>query len=132
MSGWLCDTNLISELMRKRPNPNVISWAKEQDGFCVSSITCEEIYTGLRQKELVKKRIWFERFLAFHCSILTVDQEIAKLSGELRGQLLARGISRSQADSLIAATARQHKLTVVTRNTKDFEGSGVPVLNPFG
>jgi predicted nucleic acid-binding protein len=56
MSGWLCDTQLISELMRKQPNPHVISWAEAQDGFYLSVITCEEIYAGLNQKRLEKKR----------------------------------------------------------------------------
>ena len=132
MSAWLCDTNLISELMRKQPNPNVVTWAEAQDAFHLSVITCDEIYTGLSQKSLLKKKAWFERILEHQCAVLSIEPEIAKLSGELRGEMLSKGISRSQADSLIAATARHHKLTLVTRNTKDFEGCGIPILNPFG
>ena len=63
--------------------------------------------------------------------ILPVTTETAKRAGELRGLLRKKGVSRSQADMLIAATAQQHQLTVVARNTKDFEDCGIPLLNPY-
>lgn len=67
-----------------------------------------------------------------HCVILPISEAVAKRSGELRGVLKSQGKPRSQADMLIAATAQIHQLTLVTRNTRDFEGCGVTILNPFG
>ena len=62
---------------------------------------------------------------------MPVTLEIARRAGELRGAFAARGIVRSQPDMLIAATAQVHALTLVTRNTADFAGCGIPLLNPF-
>lgn len=76
-------------------------------------------------------RIWFEKFIALHCSVLPITPEIALRGGQLRGELAARGTVRSQADMLIAATAQVHALTVVTRNVRDFEDCMVPLLNPY-
>ncbi|MBM2812395.1 MAG: domain-like, partial [Chloroflexi bacterium] len=60
-----------------------------------------------------------------------VSAEVARLAGQIRGRLMARGRVRTQADMMIAATAQIHHLVIVTRNTRDFEDCGVPVLNPF-
>lgn len=66
-----------------------------------------------------------------HHSILKVDAEIAHRAGVMRGSFAQRGIVRDQPDMLIAATAQAHGLTLVTRNSKDFEGCGISLLNPF-
>jgi predicted nucleic acid-binding protein len=94
-------------------------------------ITVEEIHFGLHRKNLEKKLGWFERFLASRCEILEVDEKTAIRAGEIRGRMAGSGISRSQADMLIAATAWRHNLILVTRNTADFDGTAVPVYNPF-
>jgi len=60
-----------------------------------------------------------------------VNANIAKRAGLLRGQLKAKGFARTQADMLIAATAQEHVLTLVTANSRDFEGCAISVLNPF-
>jgi predicted nucleic acid-binding protein len=73
---------------------------------------------------------WVEAFFQRH-EVLQISQNIARRGGELRGQLCARGIVREQADMLIAATAQAHQLTLVTRNTRDFENCGISLLNPF-
>lgn len=63
--------------------------------------------------------------------MLPVTPEIASLAGTLRGKMRADGETRTQADMLIAATARLHDLVLVTRNERDFQGCGIRVLNPF-
>lgn len=128
---YLCDTNVISELMRPIPYPHVKEWLDKQELVYLSTITVEEISFGLARKKLLKKRVWFDRFVASHVSLLEVSQKIAERSGQLRGGLSLRGKTREQADMLIAATALAHGLTLATRNTKDFEGTGVPLFNPF-
>jgi len=72
-----------------------------------------------------------ERYLPRQ-EVVPVTKEIARRAGELRGELSRRGITRLQADMLIAATAQLHGLTLVTRNVRDFAECGVPLLNPFG
>ena len=63
--------------------------------------------------------------------MLPITEEIARQSGLLRGGLRARGVSRTQAAMLIAATAQIHALTLVTRNGRDFENCGVTLFDPF-
>jgi len=127
----LCDTNIISELTRLIPNPGVITWSGTVTSINLSVITIEEIYYGLTAKPNAKVQNWLENFLTTHCQIFPITSEIAKYSGELRGLLRTQGKQRSQADILIAATAKIHSMTLVTRNIKDFEGCGISTLNPF-
>ena len=76
---------------------------------------------------------WFEQYLLplFATRILPVTQRIADRWGILDGECQLRGTPLSMADGLIAATALEHDLTVVTRNVKDFAGLGVTVFNPW-
>lgn len=99
--------------------------------MAISAVTVEEVYFGLSWKPNPRIRLWFEGFLETYCQILPVTAEIAKRSGEIRGQLQARGETRSSADMLIASTAQEHQLTLVTRNVRHFEDCGIPLLNPF-
>ncbi|NJL36583.1 MAG: type II toxin-antitoxin system VapC family toxin [Leptolyngbyaceae cyanobacterium RM2_2_4] len=94
-------------------------------------VTLEEIIYGLASKPNARIQAWFEGFLTNYCRIIPITVEIAKCSGELRGHLRIQGKTRSQADILIAATARIHQLTLVTRNTRDFEDCGITLFNLF-
>lgn len=127
----LADTNILGELARPRPNPGVISWAQTVHKIALSVITIEEVMFGLSRRPSNRIRVWFDEFLGTHCEVLEVTRPIALLAGTLRGQLAARGMVRTQADILIAATAAHHGLMLVTRNTRDFEECGIAVLNPF-
>lgn len=129
---FLVDTNVLSELVRKRPDPGVLQWAQEVRKVAISAATVEEVYFGLSWKPNPRIQTWFEGFLEIHCEVLPVTAVIAKRSGEIRGQLQARGQTRSSTDMLIAATAQEHQLTVVTRNVRDFEDCGIPIFDPFG
>ncbi len=128
---WLADTNVLSELVRLRPNPGVLSWAAGVERISVSVVTLEEIMFGLAWKPNPKIQKWFGRFFAEACEIVLITQPIAERAGAMRGELRAGGITRSQADTLIAATAQVLGLTLVTRNVRDFEGYQIDVLNPF-
>jgi predicted nucleic acid-binding protein len=129
--NYLCDTNVLSEAMKRQPDPKVTQWLSVQELVYVSVITVEEIYFGLTYKEALKQREWFEKFLHFGCEVLPVGAAIAKRCGELRGNFRKRGVFRTQADLLIAATAYEHNLTLATRNTRDFEDCDIQLFNPF-
>ncbi|MCA1993995.1 MAG: type II toxin-antitoxin system VapC family toxin [Coleofasciculus sp. S288] len=128
---FLCDTNIISELTRPQPNPGVIAWSSNVTAIALSVITLEEIAYGLSAKPNARIQAWFQNFLTTSCQILPITPDIARRSGELRGNFRVQGITRSQADMLIAATAHIHQLTLVTRNARDFEGCEIALLNPF-
>ncbi len=128
---FLCDTNIISELVRLKPNSGGLKWAERVSSIVLSAISVEEIFYGLRFKPNPRIEIWFESFLENNCEVLPITIEIAKRSGELRGQLRLSGKTHTQADMMIAATAQIHQLTLVRRNIRDFDGCGIPLLNPF-
>lgn len=128
---YLCDTNVVSELMRPTPQPHVEEWLNKEVRVYLSSVSVEEIRFGLVRKSLEKKSIWFEQFLRTYVTVLAVDEKIGDRSGRVRAEMGMSGQTRSQADMLIAATAWAHDLTLATRNTRDFEGTGIALFNPF-
>jgi toxin FitB len=127
----LVDTNVVSELMRPRPTPGVVEWAERQEGMSLSVITLEEILVGLSHRPNGRMSAWFEQFLKVYCEVLGITPSVARRCASLRGELRRGGKQRTQADMLIAATALEHNLALATRNTKDFEGAGIPLVNPF-
>jgi toxin FitB len=128
---WLTDTNVLSELVRPRPNRGVLAWAQQVDRISVSVITLEEIRFGLAWKPNARVRAWFDVFFAEACDLVPITQAIAERAGDVRGELRARGITRAQADMLIAATAQVMGLTLVTRNVRDFQDCDIQLLDPF-
>ena len=133
MMQW-ADTNIVSELMRKRPDPGVLAWREMVDAMyghiTMSAVTVDEIMYGLARKQDAGLQAWFDGFMSRN-QVLTVTQTIACRAGEMRAMFSLRGVVRSQADMLIAATAQVHALTLVTRNVRDFDGCGIALLNPF-
>ncbi|MEM7132401.1 MAG: type II toxin-antitoxin system VapC family toxin [Chloroflexota bacterium] len=130
--NFLCDTNVVSEIMKRSPNADVRQWLTERDEIFLSVITVEEIHCGLAYKDASKQLKWFEKFVQSRCHVMPITQSIAANCGSLRGQFRQNGITRTQADLLIAATAIEHSLVVATRNVQDFNGCGVQIFNPFG
>lgn len=110
----LCDTNIISELCKPQPDPGVIAWSAEITTITISVITLEEIIYGMNAKPNTRIQGWFQEFLETYCQVLPITSEIAQCAGELRGKLRTQGMTRTQADMLIAATAQVHHLISCT------------------
>jgi predicted nucleic acid-binding protein len=131
---FLVDTNVLSELPKRKADPSVVAWFSRQQAITVSAITIEEISCGVRRarpEQAERLQRWFERLLAIPPVILAVDEKIAHAAGQLRAERDRAGRGASQADMLIAATALVGGLTLVTRNLKDFQGCGIPLFDPF-
>ena len=139
MSGFLLDTNCISELVRPRPDAHVIAWfeAADETLLHLSVLTLGEIRKGLAGLPQSRRRsnleTWLEADLRerFARRILPIDDAIADRWGWLAAQSRRRGKPLPVRDGLIAATALEHNLTVVSRNLMDFSAAGVPVLSPW-
>jgi predicted nucleic acid-binding protein len=139
MKGFLLDTNIPSEMTRPRPQPSVIGWLDDADDgqLYFSVVSLGEILKGVTLVSESKRRRqlqeWVEETLRpwFEGRILPVNQPIAERWGVLAGQCQMKGRPLKVGDGLIAATALEHDLTVVTRSAKDFADLGVTVLNPW-
>ena len=139
MSGFLLDTNVPSEIIRSQPDPRVSTWLFAQDVTTVylSVVTIGELRKGLTILRDGKRRShlleWMENELLplFTGRVLPVTQAIADRWGTLAGQRQVAGRPLSMADGIIAATAVEHGLTLVTRNIKDFDGLSVTTFNPW-
>lgn len=128
---YLIDTNILSELFLPSPNSGVLGWAEEIERVAISVISVEEIFYGLRWRPKPRVKARIEEVIESFCDVLEVNDSVARACALMRGDWQRRGQTRQQSDMLIAATARVHQLTLVTRNIRDFEGCGVAVLNPF-
>ena len=137
--AWLLDTNVLSELRRPRPEPRVVAFVADRplDQLFVCSVTLAEIRFGIELLAEPNRRAELNEWLThkvrpmFEHRVLQVTEDVM-----LKWRLLVEmgrktGLVFSQPDLLIAATAIQHNLTVVTRDRSDFDKSGVPVLNPW-
>jgi toxin FitB len=139
VSGFLLDTNVPSELIRSRPSPDVTAWlsGRQPHFLFVSSVTLGELRKGFVLLPLGNRRSqlerWFESDLVprFGGRILALTGDVADRWGRLDGERQLRGLPLSTADGMIAATALEYGLTLVTRNVKDFAALGVPLLNPW-
>ena len=139
MSGFLLDTNVPSELVRPKPEPRVESWVAAQnlDALFISAVSFGEFRKGivlrLPGKRKTELEVWLETDLSilFSGRILTVTRTIAERWGVLEAQRQLAGRPLNVPDGMIAATALEHWLTIVTRNVKDFADLGVVLLNPW-
>ena len=139
MSGFLLDTNCVSELVRVRPQPRVIEWfvATDERLLYLSVLTVGEIRKGLASLPQGKRRTRLETWLElelrarFAGRLLPIDEEVAHRWGLLAAQAKRRGKPLAVIDGLLAATALHHNLTLVTRNIGDFVDTQVPVLDPW-
>jgi predicted nucleic acid-binding protein len=140
VSGFLLDTNVLSEFKRRgEPDPHVRGWlrATDPDLLWTSVLSFGEIRKGIERLAVGKRRSelehWFERDLEqwFEERLLPITKAVAERWGVLSARALDRGTPVPNIDGLIAATALEHDLTLVTRNTKDFVGLEVTIVNPW-
>lgn len=139
MSGWLLDTNVISELRRSRPETRVVAFVATQplEQLFVSTVTFAEIRYGIEGVDDAVRRAELNDWLTtkvrpmFEQRVLDVSEDVM-----LKWRLLVEdsrkaGYTFSQPDVIIAATPHHHGLAVVTRDTADYSRAKVPVLNPW-
>ena len=132
---YLVDANVLSEPTKVKPEMQVVSWLQERETeVCVNPIVVGEMKYGILKLPKGKKRTalldWFHQGIV-RIPMVKLDLETANCWAELLSRLRARGKAMSVKDSLIAASAKQHHLTVVTRNVRDFQETSLPILNPF-
>jgi predicted nucleic acid-binding protein len=139
VTGWLLDTNVVSELRRPRPEIEVVRFitARSLHGLYISVVTLAELRFGIELVTDVARRMklsdWLEHRLRplFEDRVLGIDEDIMLKWRLLVEQGRKRGHTFSQPDLIIAATALHHGLTVVSRNTADFEQANVATVDPW-
>lgn len=139
MSGWLLDTNVLSELRRARPAQRVVAFVASQPlaSLFVSTVTLAEIRFGIeRLDDAVRRRelgAWLEHRVRpmFEQRVLQVSEDVMVEWRVLVEQGRKTGYTYSQPDLIIAATARLHGMTVVSRDRKEYDRAQVPVVNPW-
>ena len=133
---FLIDTDVLSALRRRERNPELVRWvaAQRTTDLYLSVVTVGEIERGIAQQQrrdpsfAQDMALWLDRVLAWYGDrVLPVDSATARRWGRLSATL-----GHDSADLLIAATALEHGLSVVTRNVRDFEPTGVSIVRPLG
>jgi predicted nucleic acid-binding protein len=136
---YLLDTCLLSETRRKAPNQGVVNWLEsvDEDRLFISVVTLTEIQKGIVKLDEGPRRqafqTWLDKDLSarFKGRVLGLSQDVALEWGVLLGLNERKGEKLPLIDSLLASTAIQYNLTLVTRNTNDFERMQVRLLNPW-
>lgn len=139
MSGYLLDTNCISEVVRINPDPRVMAWieAADESLLYLSVLTLGKIRKGLAALSPGKRRNQLETWLEgdlrarFSGRILSIDSHVADRWGWLAATAKRSGKALSVIDGLLASTALHHNLTIVSRNIADFAHLHIPLLNPW-
>jgi predicted nucleic acid-binding protein len=137
--SFLLDTNVVSEWVKPRPNPGVVTWLAEadEDSVFVSVITLAELRYGIERMPAGNRRKRLDDWLCnelplrFEDRVLPIDGATADTWGKLMARRHAVGRPISVTDAFIAATAEVHGLTLVTRNAADFGATLKEIINPW-
>lgn len=136
---YLLDTCVLSEFTKISPNDCVVEWLQAQvESSCyLSVLTLGELILGIQRLPLFKKREKLEKWLKhnllerFQGRIIPINEAVATRWGIIMAQASAKGTILPTIDSLLAATAQEYKLILVTRNIKDFQSVEIPLHNPW-
>ena len=139
MTGWLLDTNVVSELLRPRPHPGVVGFIESGplEALYLSEITFAEIRYGMEMQPDAARRAeisdWLIKVLRpmFEHRTLPISEDVIFKWRLLVAEGKKAGHTFTQPDLFLAATALCHGLTLVTRNTRDFDSIKVELLNPW-
>ena len=137
--SFLLDTNVVSELIARRPDPNVTRWVEGQDPETIflSVITVGELNRGIqrlpdsRRKKVLANWLTGDLLVRFGDRVLPLDVPVMMTWGALVAHMEADGQLIPAIDSLLAATAAQHGLAMATRNVRDFKPTGISITNPW-
>jgi toxin FitB len=137
--SFLLDTNVVSEWVRPRPDAGVVAWLvdADEDRVFVSVVTLAELRCGVERLDAGRRRRLLEEWLCedlplrFEGRILPIDSSVADAWGKIVALREGQGRPIGVMDAFIAATAETHALTLVTRNTTDFETSVKLIFNPW-
>lgn len=137
--SYLIDTNSISELVKKTPDPNVVRWFQQQkeSELYLSVITFGELHKGIEKLDSSDRKSRLHRwvnedlYFRFEERILNITLAEANEWGRMLAEVEVQEKSLPAVDVLIAATASVHQLSVVTRNVGGMKAAGVPLINPW-
>lgn len=132
---YLVDANVLSEPTKPAPDPKVVDWlADNESELALSPIVLGELEYGILLLPAGRRRTRLQKWFAqgvLRIHVLDFDGPTASEWARLLASLRKKNRAMPIKDSLIAATALAHGLTVATRNTSDFKAAGVPLVNPF-
>ncbi|MDE2867645.1 MAG: type II toxin-antitoxin system VapC family toxin [Chloroflexota bacterium] len=136
MTGFLLDTNVISELTKDDPDSRVVRFLDDQGDLWLSSVVVYEMEYGLatlpQGRRLARLRALHADILAaFDDRLLSLDLSGARWAAELQAQARHAGRTVDVGDALIAGTAKAHALAIATRNIRDFQGMDIHIVNPW-
>jgi toxin FitB len=139
VTNWLLDTNILSELRRPRPEPKVLAFIKARslDALFISSVTLAEIRFGIELVADVGRRVELSDWLThkvrpmFEQRVLAVSEDVMFKWRLLVEEGRKSGHTYSQPDLILAATALQHDLMIVSRDVSEYRRARVPFLNPW-
>jgi hypothetical protein len=135
MTGWMLDTNVVSELARPRPDPRVAALMSGLDRIVVASVVVFELARGVarlpagRRKQALSE--WLTHWLGDAVTVLPLDREAAREAARIEATAARRGRAIDVRDALLLGTASVASLGVASRNVAHLAGHGVPTLNPF-
>ena len=133
----LVDTNVLSEITKPRPTPQVAKWLRENEHLlAMPAVALGELRYGIARMPIGRKRSKLLQFWETTCEhfrdrIFSFDKLAAEAYGDILAEAERRGQRLNIADGQIAAIARVHGMDIATRNVKDFAASGVPLVNPW-
>ena len=136
MSGFLLDTNVVSEMMKHRPSPQVTAFLARPADLWLASLVVHELELGLQLTPPGRRRNRLRGHISrllrrYENRILPIDRASAEWAARFRANAVRSGRPPDLIDILIAGTAKAHNLAIATRNVRDFQGMDIHIVNPW-